>query len=97
MVVNPVRRASVMVLTGNMGANPDPDIGCHIEVSCGWDGFVLIDRRSPVNRDAAQNKAKEERYVQPVTPPYEVMMSFDHEHARLCQERARGVRFAAEG
>src|SRR5580692_10046441 len=84
VVVNPVRRTGVVVLTRDMSANPDPDIRRHIEVSCDWVWLVLIDRRSPVNRDAAENKAKDELYVQPMTPPYEKMVSFNHEHARLC-------------
>jgi hypothetical protein len=74
-----------MVLTWDMGANPDSDIRCHIEVSRIRVWLVLIDRRSPVNGDAAQNKAKEERHVQPVTPAHQDMVSFNHEHAWLYQ------------
>src|ERR1700744_3456107 len=83
VVVNPVRRTSVVVLTRDISADPNPDIRHHIEVSCGWVRLVLIDRRSPVNRDAAQNEAKKERHVQPMSPPYEEMVPFNHEHAWL--------------
>src|SRR5580700_9402825 len=84
VVVDPVRRTSVVLWTRDMRANPDSNIRRHIEVSCGWVRLVLINRRSPVNRDAAQNEAKKERHVQPMSPPYEEMVSFNHEHARLC-------------
>ena len=74
-----------MALSRNMGANPDSDIRCHIEASRVWIGLVLIDRRRPVNGDAAQNKAKKQGRVQPVTPAHQDMVSFHHEHAWLYQ------------
>ena len=74
-----------MVLARDMGANPDSNIRCHIEVSCNRIWLVLIDRRSPVNGDAAQYKAKKKRHVQPVTPAHQDMVSFNHEHAWLDQ------------
>jgi hypothetical protein len=83
VVVNPVGRIGVMVLTRDMGANPDPDIRRHIEVSCGWVWLVLIDRRSPVDRDSAKDKAQKERHIQPVTPAHKNIVSFNHEHALL--------------
>jgi hypothetical protein len=46
---------------------------------------VLIDRRRPVNGDAAHNKAKKEWHVQPVTPAHQDVVSFDYEHAWLYQ------------
>ena len=85
MVVNPVGRIGVVVLTRDVCANPDSDIRCHIEVSRIRVWLVLIDRRSPVNGDAAQNKAKKERDVQPVTCAHKDMVSFSHEHAWLYQ------------
>ena len=85
VVVEPVGRAGVMMLTRDVGANPDSDIRCHVKVSRNWIWLVLIDRRRPVNRDAAQNKAKKERHVHPVTPAHQEMVSFHHEHAWLCQ------------
>ncbi len=74
-----------MVLTRDMGTNPDSYIRCHVEVSRIRVWLVLTDRRGPVNGDAAQNKAKKERHVQPVTPAHQDMVSFDHEHAWLYQ------------
>ena len=74
-----------MVLTRDMGANPDSDICRHIEVSRNRIWFVLIDRRRPVNGYAAQNEAKKEGHIQPVTPAHQDMMSFNHEHAWLRQ------------
>ena len=82
-----------MVLTGDMGANPDSNIRCHIEVPRHGIWLVLIDRRSPVNGDAAQYKTKKERHVQPVTPAHQDMVSFHNEHSWLYQQRARRVRF----
>jgi hypothetical protein len=79
-----------MLLAGDMGANPDSNIRCHIEVSRSRIWLVLIDRRGPVNGDAAQNKAKKEWHVQPVTPAHQDMVSF---HDELCQQRARRARF----
>jgi hypothetical protein len=54
---------------------------------------VLIDRRSPVNGDAAENEAEKGRHIQPVTAAHQEMVLLDHEHAGLFQQRARGVRF----
>src|SRR5580658_1416106 len=51
-----------------MGAYPDSDICRHIEVSGKRIWLVLMDRRTPVNRDAAQNEAEKDRRIQPVTP-----------------------------
>src|SRR5580658_3842312 len=83
IVVNPVGGTGVMVLTRDIGANPDSNIRRHIEVSGKRIWLVLIDRRSPVNRDAAQNEAEKDRHIQPVTRAYQEMMPPGHEHARL--------------
>ena len=74
-----------MVLTRDMGADPDSNIGGDIEVSRNRIWLVLINRRGPVNGNAAQNKAEEERHVQPVTAAHQPMVSFDDEHAWLNQ------------
>src|SRR5258708_4859821 len=62
--------------------------GCHIGGSRIRIWLVLIDRRSPVNRDATQNEAKKDRQIQPVTPAHQEMVFPDDEHARLFR-RAR--------
>ena len=74
-----------MVLTWDMGANPDSDIRCHIEVSRNRIWLVLIDRRSSVNGDVAYDESQKERHIQPVTPAHQDMVPFDHEHAWLWQ------------
>ena len=93
VVVNPVGRAAVVMQSRHMGAYPDSNIRRHIEVSRIRIWLVLIDRRSPVNRDAAQNEAEKDRHIQPVTPAHQEMVPPGHEHARLFRQRARGVRF----
>ena len=82
-----------MVLTVDMRADPDPDVRCHIEVSRIRIWRVLIDRRRPVNGDAAQNKAKKKWDVQPVAAAQQNMVPFNYEHPRLYQGRARSIRF----
>ena len=72
-----------------MGAYPDSNIRRHIEVSSERIWRVLIDRRTPVNGDAAQTEAEKDRHIQPVTPAHEEMMPLDHEHARLFRYGAR--------
>jgi hypothetical protein len=47
-----------MVLARHMSADPDSDIRCHIEVSRDRIRLVLIDRRGPVNGNAAEDKAE---------------------------------------
>src|SRR6266481_4006919 len=94
VVVNPVGWTAVMMLSGHMGAYPDSNIRRHIDVSRIRIWLVLIDRRSPVNRDATQNEAKKDRHIQPVTPAHQEMVFPDDEHARLFLQRARRVRFA---
>jgi hypothetical protein len=83
VVVDPIGWAAVVMQTGHMGAYPDSNIRCHIEVSGNWIWLVLIDRRTPVNREAAQDEAEKDRYIQPVTPTHQEMMSPSHEHGRL--------------
>ena len=79
-----------MVLTGDMGADPDSYVRCHIEVSRHRIWFVLINRRGPVDGDAADDEAKKKRHVQPVTPAHEDMVSFSDEHVAGTAMRARG-------
>src|SRR6266481_3555928 len=58
-----------------------------------YSNLVCADRRrSPVNRNAADNEAEKYRQIQPVTPPHQKMMLLGHEHAGFVQQRARGVR-----
>src|SRR5712672_2841569 len=97
VVVNPVGWAAVVMQSGHMGAYPDSNIRRHIEVSCLRIWLVLIDRRSPVNRDATQNEAKKDWHVQPMTPAHQEMVFLDDEHARLFQQRARRVLFMISG
>src|ERR1700744_970592 len=93
MVVKPIRRAGVMVLTRDVSADPYTDICRYIEVSCSWIWLVLKNWRGPVDRDAAQDKTEKQWHVQPVTPAHQNMVSPNREHAWLYQQRARGVRF----
>ena len=83
MVINPIGWAVVVMQPWHMGAYPDSNIRRHIEVSGNRIWLVLIDRRTPVNRDAAQNEAEQDRHIQPVTPAHQEMMPPGHEHARL--------------
>src|SRR5882724_770994 len=93
VVVNPIGRAAVVMQSGHMTASPDSNIRGNIYASRNRIWFMLIDGRSPVDRDAAQNKAENDRHIQPVTPPRQKMMLLGHEHAGLFQQRARRVRF----
>src|SRR5580692_781863 len=81
MVINPIGRTAVVMQAGHMGAYPDSDICRHIEISGKRIWLVLIDRRTPVNRDAAQNETEKDRHIQPVTPPHQQMMPLGHQHA----------------
>lgn len=74
-----------MALTWDMCADPDSDIRCHIEVSRNRIWPVLIDRRGPVNGDAAYDETEKEWHIQPMTPAHQNMVSHDHEHAWLYQ------------
>src|SRR3984957_11893786 len=96
VVVNPVRWTAVMMLSGHMSAYPDSNIRRYIEVSRIRIWLVLIDRRGPVNGDTAQNKAENDRHIQPVTPAHQSMVLLGCEHARLLRHRARRVRFATD-
>ena len=93
MVIDPVGWTAVVMLSGHMSAYPDSDVRRDIEVSRIRISFVLIDRRSPVNRDATKNEAKKDRHIQPVTPAHQEMVFPDDEHARLFRQRARRVQF----
>jgi hypothetical protein len=81
-----------MMLSGHMGAYPHSKIGRHIDVSGIRIWLVLIDRRSPVNRDATKNEAKKDRHIQPVTPAHQEMVPPDDDYARLFRQRAPRVR-----
>ena len=83
MVIDPIGRAAVVTQPWHVGAYPDSNIRRQVEVSGNWIGLVLINGRSPVNRNAAQNEAQKDRHIQPVTPADQEMMPPGHEHARL--------------
>src|SRR2546429_388761 len=92
-----MRWAAVVMQSWHVAAYPDSDIRRHIDASRIRIWFVLIDGRSPVNRDAAGNKAEKYRHIQPVTPPHQEMMLLGHEHAGLFQQRARGEEASSLG
>src|ERR1700730_18154876 len=93
VVVKPVGWTAVVMQSWHVAAYPDSNIRRHIDASRIRIWFVLIDGRSPVNRDAAGNEAEKYKQVQPVTPPHQEMMLLGYEHAGLFQQRARRVRF----
>src|ERR1700677_953249 len=97
VVVDPVRWTAGVMLSGHMSAYPDSDVRRDIEVSRVRIWLVLVDRRSPVNRDATQNEAKKDGHIQPVAPAHQEMVLPDDEHARLFRQRARGGRFVMKG
>src|ERR1700694_5563975 len=88
-----VRWTAVVTQSGHAAAYPDSNIRRHIEVSRSRIWLVSIDRRSPVDGDAAENEAEKDRHIQPVTPAHQEMVLLGHEHAGLFQQRARRVRF----
>src|SRR5882724_3292066 len=88
-----MRWAAVVMQSWHVAAYPGSDIRRHIDASRIRIWFVLIDGRSPVNRNAADNEAEKDRHIQPVTPPHQKMMLLGHEHAGLFQQRAGRVRF----
>src|SRR5258707_6801740 len=83
VVVDPVGWTAVAMQPGRLSAYPDSNIRHEVEVPGNRIGLVLINRRSPVNRNAAQNEAQKDRHIQPVTPADQEMMHPGHEHARL--------------
>src|ERR1700732_203814 len=93
VVVNPVGWTAVVMQSGHMGAYPDSNIRRHIEVSSNRIWLVLIDRRSPVNGDAAENESEKDRHIQPMTPAHQKMMLFGYEHPRLFRQGARRLGF----
>src|SRR5713101_2932442 len=97
VVVNPVGWTAVVMQSGHMGAYPNSNIRRHIEVSRNRIWLVSIDRRSPVDGDAAENEAEKDWHIQPVTPAHQEMVLLGHEHAGLFQQRARRVRFISRG
>jgi len=70
VVVDPVRRAAVLMQPGYMRANPDADVSERVKGSRLPIWFVLIDRRCPINGDAAQDQAQKDWHVQPVAAPH---------------------------
>ena len=88
MVVDPVGWTTVEMQSGHMGAYPDSDIRGHIEVSGIRIRLVLVDRGPPGDRDAAQNEAEKDRYIQPVTPAHQEMMPPGHERVPACSWRS---------
>jgi hypothetical protein len=83
VVVDPIGWTAVVMQSRHMSAYPDSNIRRHIGVSGIRVWLMLIDRRSPVNRDATQNQAKKDRRIQPVTLAHQEMVFPDDEHARL--------------
>src|SRR5882762_4069133 len=93
VVVDPVGWTAVAMQPWNMVAYPDSHTRREVEVPGNRIGLVLINRRSPVNRNAAQNEAQKHRHIQPVTPADQEMMPPGHEHAGLFRWHTRGDRF----
>src|SRR5882762_8575690 len=97
VVVSPVGWTAVVMQSWQMGAYPDSNIRRHIEVSRSRIWLVLIDRRGPINGDAAENEAEKDRHIQPVTPAHQEMVLLDYAHARLFRQHARRVLFIMSG
>src|SRR5579862_8127264 len=93
VVVDPVGWTTVAMQRWHVGAYPDSNIRREVEVPGNRIGLVLVDRRSPVNRNAAQNETQKDRHIQPVTPADQEMMPPGHEHGRLFRWRTGGDRF----
>src|SRR6266436_6415355 len=93
----PVGWIAVVVQSGHVGANPDSNICCHIEIPRSRIWLVLIDRRSPVNRNATQKEAEQYWYIQPVAPANRQMVPLDHEHMLLMRQRSRRVLLITSG
>src|SRR6267154_1738538 len=66
VVVNPIGWAAVVMQSGHVTAHPDSNIRGRIYASRIRIWFMLIDGRSPVNRNATDNEAEKDRHIQPV-------------------------------
>jgi hypothetical protein len=85
VVVNPVGRAAVVMLSRDMSANPNTNIRHHIDITRLRIRFVLEDRRRPVNGHAAKGETQKNGHVQPVTPAYQEVVFTDYRHAGFFQ------------
>src|SRR5258706_15674330 len=83
MVVEPVGRARIAVQPGDMSAEPDTRIGKVVGVASLQVGTMLIDRRRPVDGDAAHYQAREKQNVQPMARSHQQMVFAGKTHARL--------------
>src|ERR1700723_240678 len=91
VVVNPVGWIAVVKQPWDVSAEPDSEIRGHIEISGNRIRLVLIDRRRPVNRNAAENKTEEYGQIEPVAPANHQMVPLNHEHGLLLRHRAPGL------
>src|SRR5258708_6889401 len=82
MVVEPVGRARIAVQPRDMIAEPDTGIGKVVGVACLRVRTMLIDRRRPVNGDAAHYQAREEQNVQPMAHSHQQVVLADKTDAR---------------
>jgi hypothetical protein len=71
-----------------MRAYPDADVRKRINASRLKIWFVMIDRRCPVNGNAAQDEAEKDWHVQPVAPPDQQVVSAHYTHAGLILRHA---------
>ena len=79
--------------SGHMRTYPDADVREIVEVAGPRIRLVLIDRRSPVNGNTAQDEAEKDRHIQPMTPSHQKMVLPGYEHTRLFRKRACSGRF----
>ncbi len=79
--------------SGHMRTYPDADVREIVEVTGLRIWFVLVNRRSPVNGNTAQDEAEKYRHIQPMTPSHQKMVLLGHEHAPLFRKRACAGRF----
>src|SRR5215472_3535061 len=96
VVVDPVRRTAVLVQPRDMRAYPDTDIRKPSGIPGHWVWFVLIDRRCPINRHAAQDEAQKDWHVQPVAAPHKQVVLANYKHASLTLQRACSDPFLIE-
>ena len=96
VVVDSVRRTAVLVRPRYMRTYPYTDVRHRIGIPGQWIWFVLIDRRCPINRQATQDQAQQDWYVQPVAAPHQQVVPANYQHAGFRLRRAGRDSFLIE-
>src|SRR5262249_6570958 len=88
MVVDPIRVTRAIPCARQVSTNPHSGIGKIVGGTSLRTWIVLINRRSPINRNSTDDESQKKGNIQPMADSNEHVMFPDYTHARRWRRRA---------